>query len=235
MKTYDMLRYIHVLAGAVALVTFWIAASLRKGSVNHIGVGRWYLFAMLAIMGTALPMSAFAFANSSMTLGIFLAYLVLITGTACWTAWRAIRDKHDIQRFAGPVFRVLAVVNIVAGTAVMLLGVKIKNPILIGLSLVGLISGPAMLMFARRKPADRRWWIAQHYSGIIGAGVATHVAFLSLGLTRLLPPQYASISQLAGWSVPIAASLIARVWLSRKYGSSPNTQGARVSRAGHPA
>jgi hypothetical protein len=218
MKFYDAIRDLHVIAGAVALVLFWIVAALRKGSSGHIGIGRWYLIAMLVVMGTAVPLSIAAYLNGAPILGTFLAYLVLITGTACWTAWRAVRDKHDIARFVGPVFRALAWANMVAGLLVLALGLRIGNPVLIGVSLVGLISGPVMLRFARRQNHERRWWLAQHFGGMIGAGVATHVAFMGIGLVRLLPERYAATSQIMAWVLPISVSIVARIWLNQRYG-----------------
>ncbi|MCA1713620.1 MAG: hypothetical protein LC715_00305 [Gammaproteobacteria bacterium] len=31
------------------------------------------------------------------------------------------------------------------------------------------------------------WWLVEHYSAMLGNGIATHVAFVSIGLPRLLP------------------------------------------------
>ena len=39
----------HVIAGTVALLGFWIAAFLRKGSPRHRLVGRAYLLAMVVV------------------------------------------------------------------------------------------------------------------------------------------------------------------------------------------
>ena len=47
----------------------------------------------------------------------FLAYLLVITATGVWTAWRAIRDKHDASRYTGPVFRGLAWLSLLAASA----------------------------------------------------------------------------------------------------------------------
>ncbi len=211
------MRYLHIIAGAMALVTFWTATLLRKGSPRHVAVGRVYLQAMIAVMVSAIPLSVAAFIRGQHVTGLFLLYLILITGTACWTAWRAIRDKNDIARFVSPAFRGLAWLNLAAAAAVFALGAHYQNPVLMGLALVGLINGPAMLSFAKREPNNRRWWLAQHYSGMIGGGVATHIAFLSLGLTRLLPPEHRNTTQLVAWFAPLLLAVVARVWLDRKY------------------
>jgi hypothetical protein len=218
---YQSVVYAHIAAGTVALVTFWLAAALRKGSERHIAVGRWFLSSMLAVMLTAAILSIAAFATDKPVTGTFLAYLVVITATACWNAWRAIRDKSDWSRFAGRVYRALAWTNLAAGLSVLVLGLRYSLPLFIGLSVVGLLVGATMLQFARRSPVDKRWWLAQHFSGIVGAGVATHVAFLGIGLTRALPAEYAGVSQTMMWVAPFAASIAARVWFRKKYATRP--------------
>ncbi len=111
----------------------------------------------------------------------------------------------------------LAWVNIVAGAGVLMLGIAYGKIILMVLSLVGLISGPVMLRFVRKGPDNPRWWLREHYLGIIGGGVATHIAFLSLGLTRFTPASYAQTIQYVAWFGPLTAAVAARMWLNRKY------------------
>ena len=220
MTFVDSMRYVHILGGTIALATFWTAATLRKGSGPHIGVGRSYLIAMCVVMVSAIPLAVAAFRAGTPVFGTFLLYLVVITGTACWTAWRAIRDKRQPTRYAGTIYQALAWVNIVAGAGVLLLGIAYGIVILMALSLVGLISGPVMLRFARQGPDNTRWWLREHYLGIIGGGVATHIAFLSLGLTRFVPAEHAQTIQYIAWFGPLTAAVAARMWLNRKYETS---------------
>jgi hypothetical protein len=217
MKTYSVFLALHVTAGAIALTSFWIAAVLRKGSEPHRRVGRAYLLAMTAVLLTALPLAVSAFMHAKPVTGIFLVYLVLITATSGWTAWRAIRDRQSIATYAGPVFQLLGWLNLVAGVAVLALGIGYGVALLVGMSFIGLTIGPLMLRFARRSQHDRRWWLAQHFGGIIGTGVATHVAFLGLGLTRVVPAEFAGMTQNFAFFGPLAISLVARLFLYRKY------------------
>ena len=137
MTLLDSVRYAHILGGTIALATFWTAATLRKGSSAHIGVGRSYLIAMCAVMVSAIPLSIAAFRAGTPVLGTFLLYLVVI----------------------------------------------------------------------------------------IGGGVATHIAFLSLGLARFVPASHAQTIQYIAWFGPLTAAVAARMWLKRKYqtGEAMNT------------
>lgn len=233
MTIYRFFVFLHVLAGISALTMFWITLALRKGTPLHVRVGRGYLIAMLAVLGTAIVLSAAAFLQGAWITGTFLAYLVVITATPGWVAWRAIRDQRDAARFTGPVYRALAWINVIAASIVLALGLRIGHPLLIGLSAIGLIAGPAMLRFAHvATPRDRRWWLVQHISGITGAATATHVAFLGIGLTRLLPDELAPVAQTLSWAIPISASLLVRLWLRSRFGTA--RQSVSQSAGAHP-
>ena len=55
---------------------------------------------------------------------------------------------------------------------------------MMGFSLIGI--GLAVSMWRRRAVPTPRWWIREHLGAMLGAGAATHVAFLSTGLGRVL-------------------------------------------------
>jgi hypothetical protein len=82
-----------------------------------------------------------------------------------------------------------------------------------------LIVGTLMLRSARAQPESRQWWLARHYGFILGAGAGVHIAFLNLGLARLLPPEFGVIAERISWFAPFGVALIARWWLERKYGA----------------
>jgi hypothetical protein len=52
---------------------------------------------------------------------------------------------------------------------------------------------------------------------MLGNGVATHIAFLSIGLPRLLPAMSAPVFQNLAWLGPLVISFVAGTWLTRKY------------------
>lgn len=218
MDFHEPVRIAHVAAGSVALCTFWIAAVLRKGTPLHRLVGRTYLLAMLGILVSSLPLAAFAFAGGRPVTGSFLLYLVLITGTACFLAWRAVRARRDVAAYLAMPYRPLVWLNLLAGAAMLLLGLRFGAPLLYGMSVVGLLAGGAMLRFAARPAAGPGWWLERHYGGIVGCGVATHIAFLNLGLQRLLPGDYPQVALYAAWFGPLVVAVIATRWLDRRYG-----------------
>lgn len=218
MNAYPLVYALHVGIGALALGSFWTAGLSRKGSLAHVAAGKIYLLAMTVVLVSALPLAIRLLLRGAGDFGWFLLYLLVITSTSVWTGWRAIRDKRDYARFIGPVYRVLAVLNLIGGAAVFALGVIGTRPILIAFSFIGLLGGVAMLRAVRSgKPDSPRWWMRQHIGAMLGNGIATHIAFLSIGLPKLLPMLAGPALQNVAWFGPLAVAIAARVLLGRKY------------------
>jgi hypothetical protein len=218
MDGIELARLAHIAFGVVAFATYWTAATLRKGTRTHRLVGRSYMLAMLGIMATALPLAGAAFSQGQSATGAFLLYLVLITATACFLAWRAVRQRHSFSDYIASPYRALAWANLLAGVALFGLGVRSGAVLLYGMAVIGLALGATMLRSAAQPSAERGAWLRRHYAAIIGCGVATHIAFLSIGLRGLLPEALSGGARYVAWFGPIVAALIARRWLDRRYG-----------------
>lgn len=224
MTAYKILLSVHGLLGVLALLTYWIAALARKGSGPHKLAGKVYVLVMVALLVPAVPLSIRLGLNSPV-FGVFFAYLLLITASALWKGWYAVRRKRDFAAYAGTGYRRLAWANIAGGLAILVLGLVAMQPILIGFSAVGLLGGRGMLGVARRGPAHPRWWMEQHLGAMIGCGVATHIAFLLVGLPRLLPALSGPGLQTAAWLSPLVLAAIARRWLGRRFLPPPAARG----------
>jgi hypothetical protein len=230
MSAYSMFVALHVAAGTLALVAFWTTATLRKGSSRHRHAGRFYLLAMLVVIASGVPLTLQRMVDGHPVTAAFLGYLLLITSTGVWLSWRAIRDKHDLARYVGPVYRVLALVNPLAGVAVFALGVAKGAPLLIGFSVVGVFIGVDMWRRLRVMPRQPRWWIEEHYTAMLGNGVATHIAFLAIGLPRLLPGIDGTALHYAAWFAPLLVAVVAKPLLDRRWRTAPTATAAPPAR-----
>lgn len=232
MTAYQMLVAAHAGVGTVALASFWGAALLRKGSPLHRRAGQLFLLAMVGILVTGLPMAAYAWlVRERPVTAAFLAYLLVITATGMWSAWRAVRDKHDVARYTGPVYAGLAWLSLLSGVGVLALGIQVGAPLLIGFSAVGLFAGIDMLRKRRRRErlaAQPRWWLVEHYTAMVGNGIATHIAFLGIGLPRLLPAVDGTALHYAAWFGPLVVAVAAKLLLDRRWKPKPKAavQGA---------
>ena len=78
-----------------------------------------------------------------------------------------------------------------------------------------------MLRQARNPPDARNWWLREHYGAMLGNGVATHVAFLGIGLRDVIASFDSAWLQLLPWFLPLGVALVAGVYLDRKYAPRP--------------
>jgi hypothetical protein len=214
---YTVSRLLHLCAGLIALVSFWIAGLARKGSRVHVLAGRTYLSAMLAIIATSLVLCAVMVLRGQLVQSAFLGYLVVITAATCWISWRAVRDKRDWARFSGWVFRLFGLLSALAGAGILALGIAFQVPLFMGFSLVGLFIGLGTWRDVRRGPEDAKWWLRQHYRAMTGNGVATHIAFLGLGLPRLLPELAGGTLRLLAWFGPLVIAFAVAAYWDRRY------------------
>ena len=223
---YALIVIAHVAVGGIALAAYWTAGLSKKGSPLHRAAGKLFMLMMLLVLATSVVFVARMVGREALASAAFFAYLIVISATALATGWFSLRLKHDHARYHGRWYQALAVFNIVCGAGVLLLGIRSGQAVLMGFSLVGLVRGVAMLRLARQ-PEQPRWWLREHLGSMIGNGVAVHVAFLLVGLKRLLPAGWAVQTELIGWLLPLTVAGIAGVVFGRRYAApkSPSVSG----------
>ena len=217
MELYSLVRFAHVALGVAALGSYWTAGFAKKGSPLHRAAGKVFMLAMCGIVLSGAGFAVQRFATGHPITGTFLAYLVVITITAMWLGWRAPKDKRDWPRYTGRTYKSLAVLNLLAGAASLYVGLRFSVNLFAMFSIVGFLFGFSMLQFARKAPTNPRWWMVEHGGAMIANGVATHIAFLSIGLPRLLPGLSGGTLQTIAWMGPLALAILANVWLKRRY------------------
>ncbi len=210
---------LHTAVGAVALLGFWIAALARKGSRPHRLAGRVYLWAMAAILLSAVPLVLSIFRNGNAVSGVFFLDLLVLVGTSVVVAPRAIRYKQDFDAFRGGLYRLLSGAQLGAGTITAGIGLWAQQPLLGVFGLLGAALSVRMLRLQRLRAPPPGWWLREHFTAMIGNGVATHVAFLSIGLLRVLPHDLAvQVQHLnIAWFGPLGVSLGAGIWLNLRH------------------
>jgi len=217
MTLYQSILATHAAIGMIALACFWMAALLRKGSVLHRRAGQVYLLAMVGICVTGAPLAGLLFIEGRVVTGAFLSYLLLLLLVATWSGWRAIRDKHDVARYTGPMYVLGAWLLLAAGASMMALGLYKSSPLIAGFSIIGLYAGYDSLRRRRGMGEHPRWWLREHYAAMFGTGIATHIAFLAIGLPRLLPMLDGPVLHYAAWFAPLVVAHLAKVVQDRKH------------------
>lgn len=211
--------YTHAGLGVLALATYWIAGLSRKGSPAHRAAGKVYLPAMAGLLLAAVPLAAAVFQRFPVG-GAFLAYLLVISATSVWCSWRAVKDKKDWARYTGPVYRGLMWANLASAIAIAAVGLFVAQQmqlIIVAFSGIGGLAFVQMWRFSRRPPEDPRWSLREHLTAMLGNGIATHIAFLSIGLPKLLPGLAGPTLLNLAWLGPLVVAFVAGAWLTRRY------------------
>ena len=232
-SVYKATLLVHGLSGLVALITFWIAAFTKKGSSLHVRIGKTYMLAMIGIVITAIPMAVIIGMRGNLVTATFLVYLVVITASSVWLGRRAIRSKRDQAGFRSVGYALLAVSKLVISVAVFAIGVKTSQPLLMGFSMIGLVGGTVMLMRRARPLTMTRWWMKEHIAAMVGCGVATHVAFLAIGMNRVIEMLGLHLPEsfgLVAWFGPLTVAIASGLWLNSKSVPKSNPGVAVASR-----
>ncbi len=213
---YSLVLFAHASVGALALIAYWTAGLAKKGSPVHRAAGKVFMLAMLFILASALVFVSRFVARGLLMQAAFFAYLFVISATALATGWLALKLKKDHRRYTGAWYRALGAFNVVCGAGILVLGLHGGGAVFTGFSMVGILRGGLMLKLSRQAPSPR-WWLREHLGSMIGNGVAVHVAFLLVGLNRLLPEQWQGHTTTLGWLLPLLVAAVAGVMLGRKY------------------
>lgn len=237
MPGYSYIVAFHGLLGLIALVTFWSAAFLKKGSPKHRGIGKLFLLAMAGIVVSGIPLVIeFAFFRQKLAIALFLTFLLPLTAQACWTAWRAVTDKRDWKNLvARPGWKLAQYLPALLAVPVIWVGVRTGQLVFVGFALIPLLTAWRMHRFAKDGPQQGNWHVVMHYQAMLGAGIATHVAFLSIGM-RPVWAWLATHTQIPGvlievfpWFAPVIVATAAGVWLGKKYNRKPPSRRLRAS------
>jgi hypothetical protein len=224
----------HAVAGTLALGLFWLAAASRKGSWLHRKLGQCYLVAMALIVITAVPLVASSYLRGQLIAALFLAYLVLLVSLGCRNALMAIRCRRSPERFTGRDLQILALLTGLAGLLVVAVGWHHQVWILIIFGLIGPINLVQAIRLIRRQRQGIKlapnWWLKEHYGAMIGNGVATHIAFFQIGLTRAFPNLELGVVQPLAWFGPLLAAVLASLWLDRRYGQRQHSVASSTAR-----
>src|SRR3546814_20586682 len=151
---------------------------MRKGRPGHRLVCQVFLRAMLPVLGSGMPLGLALVERGRPLTAIFLGYILLLTGSACWSAWRAIRDRNHRARYFGPMYWILTVLVGAAGLGVAILGTKIGAPLFQVFGAVGVAACADPVVQWRRSPRNPRCWLRGPFHDMHGNRIAPQAPFV---------------------------------------------------------
>lgn len=214
---HEVARWIHVSIGILAFASLWTAGFSRKGGRLHRRAGALYVWAMVAVLATAAVLTLTTLVRGHWTGAVFLAYLLTITGTSVWMGRRALDFKGDARGYSRWFFLPVGVINIAAAGGAIVVGLIAEQPFIAGVSIIGLLIGFGAIGIWRKPPEHPRFWLKEHIGGMIGGGIATHIAFASIGLRQLFPDVDTSVITVWPWVGPLIIGFVAAALAERRY------------------
>lgn len=212
---YELLVRSHLGFGAVCLAAFWLQMLTRKSGGLHRLIGRVYFLAMLLVIASALPITYLLASGNRWAIALFFGFLVWITiaaGVGAFLAARWRDRRMPLQRRFG-----VAAGWILLGISLGLLAMfQIGGALFVGLGAFGTWAAISDL----RQPPDAlvwRSWQVRHIEGVIGTGIAVHVAFFAFGLRSLIGDVFGDLHFLFAFAVPVALGTWASSRFTRRY------------------
>ncbi|CAM5794022.1 MULTISPECIES: DUF2306 domain-containing protein [Brevibacillus] len=192
MAGFEFFRIIHIIAGFLALVVFWIPIVTKKGGKAHNRVGWVYVISMAAVAVSALYMGVWRIGFdpdrtlASVSFAWFLIYISLLSSATAWYGMRVLRFKKRVSAHRNPWDLLFPGLLFISSFFIGGYGYLIDSPLLNWFPLVGVFLGGTQLKYWLRPPATKMHWFFQHMSGMMGCCIATITAFTVFGAPRLL-------------------------------------------------
>ncbi len=213
-----IILFIHVLAGAISLITGMVAFLTQKGGTNHRKVGRIYSYAMTVVFVTAIIVSAYKFIPFLFMIA-FLSYYSVFAGVRILKLKKLNEGQSPkwYDWFAAILNLVVNLIFIVWGIYETVVNKNIGFAYLaIGFGIGGaLISRTNLIPFITPPKHKMHWWTS-HMGNIFGGYIATMTAF-----SATVYPMVFNSNSIIAWIWPsligVPISIIWRKRYERKF------------------
>ncbi|MGG7621663.1 DUF2306 domain-containing protein [Bacillus coreaensis] len=192
MEAFSLFRILHIAAGFLALILFWIPLVTKKGGKVHNKVGWVYVFAMAFVSFSAFYMGCYRVLfdetadATKVSFSWFLIFISILSGATCWYGIRVLRFKKRKERHRSWIDLFVSSLLLISGIGIAWYGFKIGTSLITYFPLLGVFLGGSQLYYWLRKPVKNMHWLFEHLSGMIACSISTVTAFTVFGAPRLL-------------------------------------------------
>ncbi|MEM9086888.1 MAG: SemiSWEET family transporter [Pseudomonadota bacterium] len=254
MHLFEAFVVLHVIAGTIGLVAFWIPIATKKGAKNHRKGGNWALGGFIGAGFLAVVMAIYSLIDTSRhpeiedrvlyegLFGWMMLYLGVLTMGFADYGLAVIRHRTDRRALRRMRYQLVMAAVVVSGVWCGVFGYRVGDPLMVLVAVIGVISMLMQQVFIWREympglgAPEPRAYVGEHFRALIGMGISAYTAFLSVGLIRLVPEEVFNPMIWAGPSV-IGVSLI--IWFThqgnRQKAEQKAQQEARKAARSEPA
>ncbi|MEM9311633.1 MAG: SemiSWEET family transporter [Pseudomonadota bacterium] len=229
MHLFEALVVLHVIAGTIGLVAFWVPIATRKGGEPHRKWGRVACYGFVGAGALAIAMALLSLYGSEQRIpsitdrelfaGLFgwmMLYLGLLTIGFADYGLASVKHGRKRKRLRAARYQLVIAAVVVSALWCGYFGLRVGHPLMVLVAIVGLIAMILQLRFIWRNSEPlHAAYVGEHFRALLGMGISAYTAFLSVGLIRLIPEHVFNPLIWAGPSV-VGVSLI--VYYSAKTG-----------------
>jgi hypothetical protein len=231
MDPFHILVALHVVAGAVGLIAFWVPIATKKGAAKHRRGGKWALAGFIGAGALAIAMAVYSLVDTGRhpeiedrllyegLFGWMMLYLGILTIGFADYGVAVIRHRSARKALRRPRYQLVMAAVVASGTWCGIFGARVGDPLMVLVAVVGVVSIAMQQVFVWREhipglgaPGPRAY-VGEHFRALIGMGISAYTAFLSVGLIRLVPEEVFNPMIWAGPST-IGVSLI--IWFTHQ-------------------
>ena len=232
------LLFVHVVAGLLSLVLFWVPVFTRKGGVHHRKIGHWYVRGMWVVAISALILSIENAVTGQINMALFLGFLSLITARPLCLGIECLNSKNQVTRNYRLLHLSTSAGVAIAGAILLAHGLSTSNGFSVLMIIFGILGisslGEAFKLIKADNGTVYQNWLNDHIANMCASGIAAHTAFLVFGARSLLANVDHPAFSIAIWVAPSVIGLIGIEYGKRHFGSKRNTAPNTDSTASSP-
>ncbi|MES2641962.1 MAG: hypothetical protein V4850_20905 [Myxococcota bacterium] len=214
---YELVRWIHIGAGAVGLLSLGVPLASRKGGTVHVRSGRVYAYAMGLSAATGAVVAAVKIPDpATRDGGLFLLFVAVLAAMTTVHGLRAIHHKARKGPVMGAPEMALPALLLVAGVAMAGWGLARGVVLFAAFGVLGMFLGGGALRWWSRAPKPKEW-LNEHIGGMLGSGIGTVTAFLVVNAHRLdlglptwlvwMAPTFVGVPAILAWQRSVRPKL----------------------------
>lgn len=215
-----LLLVVHITAGSLSLILFWIPIFSRKGGARHRKTGRWYAYAMMVVVCTAAILSVIMLIQGDRVVASILVFLSLITAHPLWEGWAMLRQRNTPTSRFRSIQRTFAASTLILGVLFLMGWHYTTDTLFLVFGCIGTVAGSLNLWSSLRSSINKPW-IQTHYEGMLFSGGAAYTAFLAFGARAVFPAIESGAWGFLPWILPTVLVFVGVAWLKRTYSLRP--------------
>lgn len=218
---FKFLLAIHIPAGFLGLILFWIPVFTKKGGNIHKKAGKGYVVSMWIVVVTATILCMINAWNKEYISASFLGFISILTAQPLWYGISILKYKNNVPLQMIKLKSLLSKVLFFSGSGLLIWGILSKAQ---GLAVLLIIFGIIGLTAAKDAfgnitiAQENSNWLKEHIAGMIGTGIASHTAFFAFGGATFFQHIFSGPLMVIPWVMPSIVGAILIVRTNRKHG-----------------